>query len=310
MIHFYQAFNFKILSENLLLPELYTLKNREKHDIIIKEDKIHFEDQSNSNQYNTPFLNFLPNKLILKVNNICTFSIEEGNSIFWEKHDESIQGSDIRTFLLGSAIGALLIQRGFTMFHGNALEKNGKAVVCLGHSGAGKSTIAYSLMQQGWNLISDDLVAINDEGQILPGIPRIKLWKDAVLDFELDVNNLKPVRNNLNKYVINGEQIVSVKKQFPLHAFYLIERNENINSFSEIEPEIIKSEKISFLKLKNQLYRPRFVKGLGKEKDLFSKIVNLQKKVPLIKLPILYGIDKMNEWFRKNDLSDFNILIN
>ena len=79
---------------------------------------------------------------------------------------------------------------------------------------------------------------------------------------------------------------------------------------SEIEPEIIKSEKISFLKLKNQLYRPRFVKGLGKEKDLFSKIVNLQKKVPLIKLPILNGIDKMNDWLRKNDLSDFNILIN
>ena len=265
MIHFYEAFNLKILSENLILPELYTLKNREKHDIIIREDKINLENESNSNQYNTPFLNFLSNKLILKVNNICTFSIEEGNSILWEKHDESIQGSDIRTFLLGSAIGALLIQRGFTMFHGNALEKNGKAVVCLGHSGAGKSTIAYSLMQQGWNLISDDLVAINDEGQILPGIPRIKLWKDAVLDFKLDIDTLKPVRNNLKKYVINGEKITSVTKKFPLNAFYLIQRNENLSSLPEIEPEIIKSEKISFLKLKNQLYRPRFVKGLGKE---------------------------------------------
>ena len=82
MIHFYQAFNLKILSENLILPELYTLKNREKHDIIIREDKINLENESNSNQYNTPFLNFSSNKLILKVNNICTFSIEERNSIF------------------------------------------------------------------------------------------------------------------------------------------------------------------------------------------------------------------------------------
>ncbi len=303
MINLYQAFNLKILSENLILPELYALKNRGQHDIIIKEGKIDFKYKSHSNQYNTPFLNFLPNKLMLKVNNICSFSIEDGNSIFWEKYDESIQGDDIRTFLLGSAIGALLIQKGFTMFHGNALEKNDKAVVCLGHSGAGKSTIAYSLMQQGWNLISDDLVAINNDGQILPGIPRIKLWKDAALDFELDVNKLKPVRNNLNKYLINGDKIVSVKKQIPLHAFYLIERNENISSFSEIEPEIIKSEKISFLKLKNHLYRPRFVKGLGKEKELFFKLVNLQDKVPVIRLPMVNGIKQMNEWLKNNDLS-------
>ena len=61
MIHFYQAFNLKILSENLILPELYTLNNREKHDIIIREGKINLENESNSNQYNTPFLNFLPN---------------------------------------------------------------------------------------------------------------------------------------------------------------------------------------------------------------------------------------------------------
>ena len=88
-----------------MLPELYTLKNQQKHDIIIREDKINFENESNSNKYNTPFLNFLSNKLILKVNNICTFRIEGGNSICWEKHDESIQGDDIRTFLLGSAIG-------------------------------------------------------------------------------------------------------------------------------------------------------------------------------------------------------------
>ena len=310
MIHLYQAFNLKILSENLILPELYTLKNREKHDIIIREGKINFENESNSNQYNTPFLNFLPNKFILKVNNICSFSIEEGNSIFWEKYDESIQDEDIRTFLLGSAIGALLIQRGFAIFHGNALEKNGKAVVCLGHSGAGKSTIAYSLMQQGWNLISDDLVAINNDGQILPGIPRIKLWKDAVLDFKLNIKTLKPVRNNLKKYIINGEKIVSVTKQFPLNAIYLIERSENIISLPEIEPEIIKSEKISFLKLKNQLYRPRFVKGLGKEKELFSKLVNLQKKVPLIRLPMVNGINKMNDWLKKNDLSTPSSWIN
>ena len=179
MIQFYEAFNLKIRSDNLLIPELNPVNESKDFEILIRENLVNFEGEDSQNIYNTKFIKFHSNKVILKVNNICLIKIENGEKIYWQRLNNNVQEEDVRTFLLGTAIGSLLIQRGLLVLHGNALEKNGKAIVCLGHSGTGKSTIAYSLMQQGWNLISDDLVAINNDRNILPGIPRIKLWKDA-----------------------------------------------------------------------------------------------------------------------------------
>ena len=62
------------------------------------------------------------------------------------------------------------MQRGRLVLHGNALHKNGRTIACLGPSGAGKSTLAYFLIKNGWNLISDDLLAINKNGEVYPGI--------------------------------------------------------------------------------------------------------------------------------------------
>ena len=40
-------------------------------------------------------------------------------------------------------------------------------------------------MSKGWNLLSDDLVAVTDDFSVLPGIPRIKLWDDALIHFHI-----------------------------------------------------------------------------------------------------------------------------
>ena len=60
------------------------------------------------------------------------------------------------------------------------MKKEDRVILCLGCSGAGKSTLAYSLMKCGWQLMSDDLIAITNDLEVLPGIPRIKLWQDAL----------------------------------------------------------------------------------------------------------------------------------
>ena len=56
---------------------------------------------------------------------------------------------------------------------------------------------------------------INDEGQILPGIPRINCG-ETVLDFKLEIQS--KTRKYL-KNIIIGEKIISVKKQFPFKHF-------------------------------------------------------------------------------------------
>ena len=137
-------------------------------DVTISEDINNEWPSIKFGDYDTQTLKVAPNDLRLKINNIASFRVINGKEILWKKEKSSVGFQDIRTFLLGSPFGALLIQKDFLVFHGNALVKNGKAIMFLGHSGVGKSTIAYGLMNSGWKLIADDLVVLNKEGYVLP----------------------------------------------------------------------------------------------------------------------------------------------
>ena len=159
---------------------------------ILEEDPLSWP-QLTPGAHDTPFLEMAQGDLRLTVEGIGCFRIHCGKQIAWKRASQYVSDQDLRTFLLGSAVGALLIQRGTLVLHGNALERDGQSIVCLGHSGAGKSTLAYALMLQGWRLLADDLVAITPSGQVLSGIPRIKLWHDAVKAFGLDPDALPPL---------------------------------------------------------------------------------------------------------------------
>ena len=113
-----------------------------------------------------------------------------------------------------------MIQRDIFLFHGNALEKDGKAIICLGGSGNGKSTLAYILSKNGWKLIADDMVAVRPDGVVLPGIPRIKLWHDAVNAFGIEIKNLRSVRKGLNKYILPKESLGCVYHPIPLEKIF------------------------------------------------------------------------------------------
>ena len=150
--------------------------------------------------YDTNTLKIAPNDLRLKIHNIASFIVTEGKKIVWKKEKPHVDLQDIRTFLLGSPFGALLIQKGFLVFHGNALVKDGKAVIFLGNSGSGKSTIAYGLMKSGWKLLADDLVVLSSNGNVLPGVRRIKLWEDAVKSYKIDIEKLQRCRGNFRRW--------------------------------------------------------------------------------------------------------------
>ncbi|MFM7361745.1 MAG: hypothetical protein ACKO6F_07510 [Cyanobium sp.] len=253
--------------------------------------------------HDTPFLQMAPGDLRLRVEQIGRFRISGGERIAWQRDHAAVSDQDLRTFLLGSAVGALLIQRGMLVLHGNALERDGEAIVCLGHSGAGKSTLAYALMQQGWRLLADDLVAIGPGALVLPGIPRIKLWHDAAIAFGLDPHTLPPIRQGLHKYLLIGDALQRASHPAPLRALYLLQQRRQDAAATQ-PPRIsrIGSQKAAALRLRNQAYRPRFVRGLGQEGANFLALARLQQQVPLATLPLPAGISAMRHWLEQQDL--------
>lgn len=306
-----QAFGLHWHSPALALPELPGAEGLGPAVIAIDAEAPSHWPSLAAGPHDTPFVQMAPGELRLTVEGIGRFRVSAGERISWWREHAGVSDQDIRTFLLGSAVGALLIQRGMLVLHGNALEKDGQAIVCLGHSGAGKSTLAYALLQQGWRLLADDLVAINPEGLVLPGIPRIKLWHDAAAAFGLDPATLPPVRQGLQKFVLMGDAVQRAGQAVPLRALYLLHQHHQSStdlggvSGAVAEQGLItpvRSQRQAAQQLRQQAYRPRFVRGLGQEGANFLALAHLQRRVPLSMLALPSGIAAMQAWLAQQNL--------
>jgi hypothetical protein len=193
----YQVFGLQIESE-LLLSELVT--NNAKPDVYVRFGKISEIIDRHSLSgicYKSDIQKFL-----LRVDGVAQYLIENGNSI---TIDRSEGGSDeeIRLFLLGSAFGALIHQRGMFPLHGSAVVVNNQALVFSGISGAGKSTLAAGFVKRGYKLLADDVcvVTLDIDGRpiVHPAYPQMKLWADSVLNLGHKSMVIKNISKKISK---------------------------------------------------------------------------------------------------------------
>ena len=281
----YKAFNLIIRSEELKLKYLEHHIDGYNYDLLIKEDiRLDFNFFPNKSKSN----NFLisENGVIVLIKDVGIFRIVEGKLITWKRVNNNVSENDLTTFLLGSILSICLIQRGLLVLHANALEKDGKSIICLGESGVGKSTLAFILMNQGWNLLADDLVAINNEDYVLPGVSRIKLWANSLKELDIQTTNLEKVRPSIEKYHIPRQMLKKANKPVKVNTIYLIERDPN-STDDKLHIKDIKDQKLSYLLIREHIYKPFLMKALGLEGEYFKKLTKFQKihPVKILKLP-------------------------
>jgi len=100
----------------------------------------------------------------------------------------STPGSTLRevaSCILGPISGILLYLRGTTCLHASAVAYEGRALVFVGPAEAGKSTLAAAFARGGDRVLTDDVLAIERRGSDVvarPGIPRIGLWPESVVE--------------------------------------------------------------------------------------------------------------------------------
>jgi hypothetical protein len=141
--------------------------------------------------------------LLLNIERVGRYLVSEGRAITVEP-DPAGDERDVRLFLLGSAMGALLHQRGVWPLHGSAVASERKAIIFVGASGCGKSTLAGAFHQRGFRVLSDDICAItNGESgiaQVWPAYPRLSLWADAVSKLRSDPGSHQRAHSEQEKY--------------------------------------------------------------------------------------------------------------
>jgi hypothetical protein len=280
----YELFGLTVRSE-IPLPELF--EGRGDPDVVVGPGEVITPDPD------TPGLSMQPEGALLWIPEVGRYLIRQGREILVDPLP-GVSDRNIRLFLLGSAFGAILHQRGLLPLHANAIELDGRAVAFMGHSGAGKSTMAAWFLDRGCRVLADDVcvVANGPDGRPLaqPGIPRLRLWREAIEESGRTVGDYELAFDKLDKFNVPTLR-PAVGGPLPLSHVYLLEKAE------AGEAEIRRLQGVEAIDaLIANTYRGGYLPMLpGGTQRHFQACLDLVRKVPVFSASRRWGFDRFDE---------------
>lgn len=168
---------------------------------------------------------------------IGDFLIRDGREIIIEPL-EGVDDSLLRTVILGGVLCVLLRQRGLLVIHASCININNKGVAFMGGSGWGKSTLATAFHIQGYDVLTDDVLAIKiekNQAVVFPSYPQFKLCPDAATSLGQDTQNLLPVSQNSFKVAYQFHKGFQANP-IPLQQIYVLDKG-NEHKISNLKPQ-------------------------------------------------------------------------
>jgi len=270
----YYAFGLNIQSE-LDLPAL-PLTDHVEPDVTIELADIN-KDGLEAPVDKRLYFQSSPDKFWLHVPGIAWFQVEEGKRIQVMPEENSDMQS-VNLFLLGSCLGVILQQRQYLVMHANAIRFGDQCVIFAGPSGNGKSTLAAAFYQRGYEVLADDVSAINEAIEVLPSYPQMKLWHDAATKLDIDTAELSRVRMQIEKYACPLEKGFC-NKPLPLAAMYILGTHNRDEFLLEPLKGIDKFDPI-----KNNTYRMQYLEGLGLKGHHLQRAGQLANRIKVTRI--------------------------
>ncbi|AXI10765.1 aldolase [Oceanobacillus sp. 143] len=216
----YKAFGFNISSDIPLseLPQINLTENQVNIEVKITDLSQLWSQLAIPNQY---FV-VKEDMVLFHVPDVAIYLVKNGQEIMVDP----IKGShedQIRLYILGTCMGALLIQRGILPLHGSAIAIEGKAYAIVGDSGAGKSTLASAFLKRGYQLLSDDVIPVTLSMEnipiVTPAYPQQKLWLESLNQFGMESTELRPIIERETKFAV-PVSAQFVKEPMPLAGVF------------------------------------------------------------------------------------------
>ena len=183
---------------------------------------------------------------------------------------------DLTIFFVGPVVATLLQMRGVLTLHAAALEMDAGAVLLIGSSGTGKSTLVAALVERGHALLADDLTGLAPAaGNVLalPAFPRMRLWADAMPAAE----RCQRVRQNLEQYWKPAAKFATAPR--PVCAAFVLEsHNRAVFDIKPVPPSR------AFWTLWEHTYRKRLLDALGQRQRHYRTGMALARDVPLMRV--------------------------
>jgi hypothetical protein len=278
--YYYMVYGLRIKSE-VYLPELTSIDEPESEyiDATISYGKV--SEVVEGKILKNHFLKISKSEFFLFIKGVAYYYVAQGNTIVVEP-EELCNKKDVKTFLLGSSLGMMLIQRSIVAIHGGTVIVNKKGIIITGQSGAGKSTLISSFVKSGYEFLADDVSAIGetmDKNFIIhPSYPQQKLCRDAIERMGFNLTMYSKIDDQRDKYAIPLRKSIL---QMPVSLSSIFEIN--IGATDKVEVcEVFGAEKIKIF-LRN-IYRMEFYELTGVELKYFNQCLNIVKKVRIYRV--------------------------
>ncbi|NER85251.1 MAG: hypothetical protein F6K42_38275 [Leptolyngbya sp. SIO1D8] len=243
----YTAYNLCIHSE---IPLLETMTAVGPADVTVRLGKLD-EVSRTSLDWGQRFLGTMPES--------GKFLIQNGNEIIIDPAPQA-PGSMLRSTVLGPAMAVILRQRGFLVLHASAVVIQDRAIAFMGGSGWGKSTLANAFHRKGYELLTDDVLAINvaaDGPLVHPAFPQMRLWSEAAEALGHQASSLSPLNQNTTKLSYEFDQGFR-RLPTPLRRIYVLAKGTE-HSIVKLAPQVAFAELVRHTREVSSLKAAEFV---------------------------------------------------
>ena len=270
---FYFAYGLDIRS-NLPLPEL--VPGEKGADVTIRLGRI---DRTKSNTTGLDIcLRSCAEEVCLYWEGVGGFLIQHGCEIIIDPAP-GVEEGVLRHFILGPTLAVLLHQRGLLVLHASTIAVNGTAIAFLGESGQGKSTLAAAFYTRGHSIVTDDVTAIQVDGEIhsvLPGFPQLKLLPGAAASLRGVPKTLPQLHSQSKKRVLRVTRDFSLVS-LPIRRIYVLAEGQS-QKIEVLQPQE------AFKELVRHSYVVHLLEATGSTSTHLCQCVSLASRLSICRL--------------------------
>jgi len=121
---------------------------------------------------------------VIRFPGVAEFTISADGHEITGRRARGVPLDTARHLLLDHVLPRVLDLRGALVLHAGAAATEAGAVLLLGRSGKGKSTLSASLARAGFRLLGDDVIVLRETAGswlAVPSYPGLRLWPDSAL---------------------------------------------------------------------------------------------------------------------------------
>lgn len=268
-----------------------------------KSETLHLDNLPPSNDWVSAQI--LKKNLLIRFRNTCCFLVHHQSNLIECFLSKATDSNTLYHLILDQLVPRILALQGNPLLHASAVSINGtsEAIVFLGDSGVGKSSIAAYFCKQGASLITEDslLISKNEKLELLatPAYPGIRLWNDSYGRFAPKHLNpdtaLNTPPNKKHSLQFSNFPFDFCEQALPISAFYLLSPDDSCTE----KIKIYRASKLdSIKKLVSGCFRLNIENSETLRRE-FEQLTEISKTIPVFHLQYPKCWDALDSIFKK-----------